>query len=375
MDLRTLRAEIPALDDSIYCNWGASGPAPQSVVEATNGALAAFETAGHTEENPYNRAQEIFDTTRASIADLLGSTEDEIALTQSTTDGINRVISALDWDETDRVVTTDAEHPATDLPLDRLARTAGVEIIRVSTDGGKLDQDSVVSALSGASLFVFSAIDWLYGSRRPVGELVEIAHETDVPVLVDAVQAIGQTPVDLATWDAEFVAGAGHKWLCGPWGAGFLYVDAPTISECSPAGIGYRSVENPDEEYTLHPSARRFEVSTTGVAPYVGLQQAIEHQQSIGTETIETKITGLVAEIKGQLPADTVASPDDFHPGLVTVHVDDAAAAVEHLQQQDITVRSLPKDGLVRISLHAVNTETAVTQVCDHLGSFLEVRA
>lgn len=370
MDLRALRADVPALAETAYLNTGASGPSPRHVVDATSEFLEYHEYEAPTAEGMYAAAEDVYVETRAAVADLLGANPSEIALTQSTTDGINRVASAIDWDACDRIVRTDLEHAAGILPWERLADQHGVDVEVVETTDGRLDLDDVKEAIEGATLVNLSSISWNYGTRLPVEEVVDVAHDAGARVLVDAVQSPGQTSVDVREWGADFVAAAGHKWLLAPWGTGFLYVRDDVAHEFEPRQIGYRSVEEESATaYRYKPGAHRFEVGTTSPAPYVGLQAAIETLQGIGFETIEDRIHELTDYLTSRLGENRLLSPLTFESGLVTFEADDPESVVEHLAAQDVQIRSLPSPRAVRASVHAINTRKEIDALVEGLPS------
>lgn len=367
MTPQELRADIPGLHDATYLNYGAHGPSPRSVVDASTSFLERHEYQAATND-PYDVAFETYERVRERIAAFVGSNPDEIALTESTTDGINRVASAIDWEPGDVVVRTDVEHPAGILPWKRLERK-GVEVRVVETERGRIDVDEFADAVTDARLVCFSTITWTHGTQLPVRELVEIANDAGAFTLVDAVQSPGQRRMDVTEWGADAVAAAGHKWLLGPWGAGFLYVDAATATELVPGSIGYRSVTTPTaSKVEYKQGARRFEVGSTTPAAHVGLVEALDVIEEIGLETIELRIESLTDRMKSGLPDERLLSPTAYESGLVTVAVDDPAMTVERLEQDGIVVRSLPFPEAVRVSVHAVSTEREVDQVVDRLS-------
>ncbi len=363
-----LRADTPALSDRIYLNWGASGPSPRTVLQAVEAAIENHEFEAPTTNGMYAAADEIFDATRDRIADFLGATPAEIALVQSTTAGINRVATAIDWQPGDVVVTTDLEHAAGRLPWTRLEKAVGLEIRVLETENGVIDLETLDAALSGADLLCVSAIDWLYGRVHPVSEMVELAHENDALALVDAVQVPGQQPITISDWDADFVAGAGHKWLLGPWGAGFLYVSEDVVGDVEPIHVGYRSVsEAVGGTYELHRDARRFEIGTMNPAPFAGLLAAIDTINSVGQGAIQERIRSLRHRFVDQVSPDRLLSPADSQSGLITIQVDDPESAIERLDAAAISARSLPLTESIRLSVHALNTEADIDAVLAEL--------
>jgi len=363
-----LRADVPALGEAAYFNFGAHGPSSESVVEAASAFVADHEYGSGTTD-PYERAFETYETVRERVADFVGAEPDEIALTESTTDGITRIAGAIDWKPGDVVVRTDLEHPAGVLPWKRLERE-GVEVRVVETEDGRIDPEAYAEAVADARLVCFSAITWTHGTRLPVADLVEIADEAGAFTLVDAVQSPGQVAMDVSAWGADAVAAAGHKWLLGPWGSGFLYVDREAAADLAPRAAGYRSVEDPDgDEIAFKPGAKRFEVGTTTPAAHAGLVEALDAIDAVGLPAIEDRIASLTDRLKDGVPDDRLLSPREYESGLVTVDVDDPEATVERLADEGIVIRSLPHPDGIRASVHAVSTEAEIDRLVDALAA------
>ncbi|MFW5939530.1 MAG: aminotransferase class V-fold PLP-dependent enzyme [Halolamina sp.] len=354
-----LRAAIPVCESGAYLNTGASGPASQPVVDAVGEFVAYHETEAPVGEGAYPAAFDALDGARETFAAFLNAAPETIALTESTADGIARVAAAIDWADGDTVVRTDLEHSAGILPWWNLReRGVGVEVL--PTEQGRVNLDALAEAVADARLLCLSSITWNYGTQLPIAEIVDVAHDHDCLVLVDAVQTFGQRPLDVEEWGADFVVGAAHKWLLGPWGAGVLYVDREVAEGLRPAQVGYRSVGSPTEdEPTFKPGAMRFEVGTTSPAPYVGAEKAIEIVEDVGFDTIESRIERLTDRLKAGL-GDRLLSPPAYESGLVTFTVDDPEATVERLADADVFVRTLPHPGMVRASVHVFNTAADV---------------
>ena len=347
-------------------NTGASGPSPRPVVDAVEECLEYHEYRSPAREGMYDAAWDRLDAAREAVADHVGASPDEIALTQSTTDGINRVARAFDWDDGDVIVRTDLEHAAGILPWERCRADADVEIRVLETDRGRLDLDDVAEAVADAKLVVLSSLSWNYGTRLPVSEVVDVAREAGARVLVDAVQSPGQVPVDVSEWGADFVAAAGHKWLLGPWGAGILYVRDEAAADVRPAYVGYRGLEDADEApLRFRSGARRFEVGTTSPAPYSGLAAAIGLIEELGYDAITDRVADLTDHLKEGLGDERLLSPRAYESGLVTFAADDPEALVERLSADGIQIRSLPYPEAVRASLHAFNTREDVDRLLE----------
>lgn len=368
MNIDALRADIPALESCTYFNTGASGPSPRHVVSAATDFLERHAFEAPAGPGPYQIAWDTMGAARETVAAHLGAESHEIALTRSTADGITLVASAIDFQPGDVVVRTDLEHPAGWLPWERLADLRDVEVRVLETRDGRLDLADVKEAVADARLVTLSSLTWTHGTRLPVADVVDIAHDAGAQVLVDAVQSVGQHPVDVTEWGADFVVAAGHKWLLGIWGGGLLYVDDDAHDRLTQRRIGYRSVTDETEDgYEYRQGARRFEVGTTSPAPYVALATAIDTVESIGYDAIQSRVQRHTDRLKAGL-GDRLDSPVDYESGLVSFAAEDPEATVERLAEQGIVIRALPRPNTVRASVHAVNTTTEVEQLLDALA-------
>ena len=375
MDPESLRADIPALTDCIYLNTGASSPSPRRVVEAATGFLEGQQFDAPCGEGVYGTATEARDSARETVAAHLGADPGEIALTDSTVDGINHVATSLDWEPGDVVVRTDLEHPAGELPWARMRDLHGVEVRELSTDHGRLDLDDLKETVTDARLLCLSSLSWNYGTKLPVAEAVDIAHDAGTQVLVDAVQSPGQMPVDVTEWGADFIAGSGHKWLLGPWGAGFLYVDGAALETLHPRRIGYFGADTVEAEgeaggaaagYEFNPDASRFELGTDAMAPRVGLEAGIETIEAVGLDTVQSRIAELTDRLKQGL-GDRLLSPRGYESGLVTFDAEDPDAVVDRLDGAGVRIRSVPDPHACRVSVHVFNTAGDIDALLDAL--------
>ena len=363
-----LRNNIPTLQEVTYLNYGAHGPSPQNIVEAATSFIQRHEYDVPATGDPYETAFGAFEETRQQVASFIGAQPDEIALTESTSAGINAIACAIDWQPGDIVVRTDLEHPAGILPWKRLERE-GVDVRIVETDGGRLDHETYVEAVADARLVTFSAVTWTHGTKLPVSELVDIAQDAGALTLVDAVQVPGQMPMNVGEWGADIVAAAGHKWLLGLWGSGFLYVDHTVAEQLEPRAVGYRSVETPSAvEPTFAPGARRFEIGSANPAPHVALREAIQTATEVGLDTIERRIQNLAGRLASNVPDNRLLSPASPESGLVTIDVDAPNETVSRLADQGIVVRALPSPSCIRVSVHAVNTADEIEHVLEALA-------
>ena len=364
MDPDALRREIPVTEEVAYFNTGASGPSTRSAVDAVSEFQAYHELQAPAGEGFYEAGFGAFETVRETVADFISAGAGEVTLTESTTHGINLVASSIDWESGDTVVYTDAEHPSGRLPWERLRDTHGIETVVLESDRGRFDPGDFAAAMADARLGCLSAVSWNYGTRLPVREVAEIGAKTDTLVVVDAVQVPGQYPLAVGEWGADVVVASGHKWLLGPWGTGVLWLSPNTRRALRPTWIGPRGVEDMDTAgYAYRDDAAMFELTTTPVAVYRGLETAIETIEAVGVGTIRNRIERLTDRLKSEIDDDRLLSPRQYESGLVSIEVADPDDAVERLREAGIVVRSIPDPACVRASVHAFNTETEVDRL------------
>jgi selenocysteine lyase/cysteine desulfurase len=368
MDPETLRADIPAVDNCVYLNTGASGPSPRRVVDAVTDFQRHHKFDAPCGDGMYEVAMEERERARDAIAGFLGAAPAEIALTRNTVEGINHVATSIDWEPGDVVVRTDLEHPAGELPWERLADLHGIKVRELHTERGRLDRDALTEAVADARLLCLSSLSWNYGTRLPIADIVDIAHDAGTKVLVDAVQSPGQVPVDVTEWGADFVAGSGHKWLLGAWGSGFLYVDSGALEELQPQRIGYFSIdwEAESEGYTYAPDASRFELGTTALGPYVGLAESVAIFEELGLDTVHSRIERLTDRLKEGL-GERLLSPREYESGLVTFAAEDPDETAQRVSEAGVQIRSIPEPHACRASVHVFNTAEDVDRLLEAL--------
>lgn len=363
-----LRADIPVTEATAYFNTGASGPSPRRVVDAICDFQRYHEFEAPAGEGMYPAGWDAYEAARETVAAFVGADPTEVALTQSTAEGINLIAGSIDWSPGDRVVRTDIEHPAGVLPWDRLADTHGIEVEVVAGDRGRFEPDDFVDAVEGSRLVCLSSTAWNFGTVLPIAEIAEIAHEAGALVLVDAVQSFGQLPVRPHDWGVDFVAASAHKWPLGPWGSGWLFVDDAARERLRPTRIGGHGVKEPTEPgYEYREGAAMFDLTTTPVSIYRGMAEALEMIDEIGLSAIRTRIERLTDRLKAGLPDGRLLGPPGYESGLVPFAVDDPEAFVERVGDDDIVLRTIPSPECVRASVHAFNTAEEIDALLAHI--------
>jgi L-cysteine/cystine lyase len=286
---------------------------------------------------------------RAGYARVLGCDASEVALTGSTTDGVNTVIAGLDLRPGDEILTTDEEHPGLLAPLGRARKRHGITV-RVVPFANIADE------VSGSTrLIACSHVSWVSGRMVDADAL----RGTGVPVLLDAAQALGAVPVDARALGCDFYAASGQKWLCGPEGSGCLYVRAERLEELLIPWPGYGSLAAPEHALELAPAegvARLDHGFPAGMRSAWALASLAVFEDA-GWDWVHDRAASLAAWLAEQLAANGLLVWPRGRSTLVSWKVDDPQEEVERLAEAGFIVRSIPAFGLVRVSVGAWSSE------------------
>lgn len=207
---------------------------------ATAWLNAARETPGNASSIHWagRIARRIIDDARERLADFIGTGASSIVFTSGGTEANNLAIQGwLAGHEPGRIVTSAIEHPSVLRPLERYA-ARGWDLVTINPDEhGLVNAETVGRALDETTRLVcLMAVNNETGVIQPVEEVGSICRERDIPLLVDAVQALGKIPVDVRAWQADFVSFSAHK-IGGPKGVGALVIhQSRRLQELAPGG-------------------------------------------------------------------------------------------------------------------------------------------
>src|SRR5438552_2938250 len=233
-------------------NAGTDGPVPRRGIEAATASLRMQAEDGRAGKRHFDGVMQARDELRRHAATLMRCPPGEVALTHSTTDGMNLVLHGLGLQRGDEVVTSDEEHPGLLAPLAALAADPGIRL-RVAPFA------QVAEAVSSSTrLVACSHVSWINGGLVDSGAL----RVTGVPVLLDGAQALGAIPVRPAELGCSFYAAAGQKWLCGPDQSGYLWVAPDQVEALGAPWPGYQSLSDAARaaELPLADGATRFDL-------------------------------------------------------------------------------------------------------------------
>lgn len=373
-----IRNLMPVTRRAVYMNTGTSGPVPEPALRAEAEVARYLAESGPGSAEVVRESERRLEQVREDLARFLGSTADEIALTQSTSDGIATVVTGLPWRAGDEVITSELEHGSGLLPFAYLRDRLGVRVrLLRPRDGVRLSADEVREAISPRTrLICMSHVSYSTGARLPVEATAELARARGVLLLVDGAQAAGVLPHRLSELGADFYAAPGQKWLLGPEGTGLLHVDRQALEAVAPSSIAWASVEHTEGPvdplaYRLKGSARRFELATTSLALFEGLRASTQILEGVGRQAIWDRVASLTGRLKEALAARsgveliTPATPE-ASAGLVAFRLRGYAApeAARLLAERyQVIGRWIGYPEAVRLSVHFFNTESEVATV------------
>jgi selenocysteine lyase/cysteine desulfurase len=365
------RAEFPWADETVYLNNASIGPLP----ERTRLALDAFNQRRATPFRLPDR--DLFGTlteSRRLIAGLVSATPEEIALTVNTSFGLGVAARALPLRPGNVVLVSDREFPANVYPWLRLRET-GVEVELVpTTAAGWPDEARILRRLEDPRVraLAVSLVQFSNGYRVDLAALSAATRRTGAYLVVDAIQAVGQVPVDLRRTPVDVLACGGQKWLLSPWGSGFVYVRRELIPELSPAVTGWMAFEGTDDltrltayDDTLRADARRFELITLPYQDFAGMNASLGLVLELGVERIQAHLQRLHEPVLAwaeRTGARLVSPLGEHGSGILCLAPDEVGEAFRRLKAARI-ICSL-REGAIRLSPHGYNTVDEMERVC-----------
>jgi cysteine desulfurase/selenocysteine lyase len=357
LDLAALRAVFPVLDRPVrgqklvYLDSGATALKPLRVIEAVSRyyreGTANIHRAVHflSEE-----ATSLYEASRATTATFLNAADErEIVFTSGATAGINLVALSFVQPRVkagDEILITAMEHHANIVPWQMLCEKVGCKLIVAPVhDDGSLNLEAFRSLITTKTKFISCV--WTSnatGVINPIQDMIQSARSANVPILVDAAQAVAHEPIDVQTLGCDFLVFSGHK-LFGPTGVGVLYGRQGHLERMQPVFGGGDMIKTVTFEKTVFADApARFEAGTPDIAAVIGLKEAIKfvvedvgftaitrHEQNIlkMADAALREIPGLkiigTAQPKAPIFSFTV---DNIHPHDIGSILDSAGVAV-----------------------------------------------
>jgi selenocysteine lyase/cysteine desulfurase len=368
MPLTALRDQFPITSRYAYLNHAAVAPLARVARQAMDQHLEEQAGSGALHWPDWLLH---YERVRASFARLVNALPDDIALTKNTTEGLGFIAHGLAWTPGDRIVTFESEFPANLFPWLAL-RSRGVQV-ELLPEAALGDLTRLRASCRGARLLAVSSVQYLSGYRAPLADLGQVCRETETLLVVDAIQSLGAFPLNAPGCGIHALACGGHKWLTGPAGAGFLYVEPGLLQQLVPAEPGWFSVDEWEDfdvgrraaaqsgPLTWRHGAARLECGMLNGAGLMGLGAAADLLLETGIAAIAAHILDLNQRLLEGLrrrgyeiladrrPPTALSGITSFRrPGL------DPADLLQRLQTAGVLVSH--RGDCIRVSPHGYNT-------------------
>jgi selenocysteine lyase/cysteine desulfurase len=381
LNIEQLRADTPAVAQLIHFNNAGAALMPTPVIEVMTrhiqleASLGGYEAAGKQSaelENVYG-----------AIGRLINAQPDEVAVIENATRAWDMAFYSLPLQPGDVVLTSTTEYAGNYIPYLQLKKQRGIEIRVIPNDEqGQVSLPALKDMLGDdrVALISLPVIATNGGPVQPIEQIGALARAAGVLFLLDACQGVGQMPIDVQKIGCHMLAATSRKYLRGPRGMGFLYVERSLCQNLEPVFLDLHAASlQTADTFKIRADARRFENWECNVAAKLGLGAAVEYALAQGLEPMWLRIQQLAGYLRQRLTDIPGFTPRDLgiqKSGIVTfTHRDSSAAQLQQwLEGQEkrinittSTFRSTLLDmqhrdllEVSRASLHAYNTEAEI---------------
>jgi cysteine desulfurase/selenocysteine lyase len=386
-DPNNIREQFPILQREvygkklIYLDNAATTQKPLSVIEAITEAYTNVNANVHRGVHFLSqKATEQYEDARETVRAFINARHrHEIIFTRGTTESINLVAASFGdsfLNAGDEVIVSTMEHHSNIVPWQLLVERLGIKlrVIPLTVDA-KLDKEAYRALFNEKTRFVsITHTSNVMGVTNPVKEFIDIAHEHNVPVLIDGAQSVPHKKVDVQELDADFFVFSGHK-IYGPTGIGVLYGKEEILNRMKPYQGGGEMIQTVRfEKTTFNELPYKFEAGTPDYVGAIALAKALDFVSSIGIDVIaahEQQLTRYALEQLKLIPGMRIfGEPDgaalsflvgDIHPADLGTLLDRLGIAIRtghHCAQPLIDHFGIP--GTVRASFAIYNTRKEV---------------
>ena len=378
-DLKKHRQQFPGLINKTYFNFGGQGTMPEFSLQAIVNTHKYVQEVGPFSGKINGWLTNKVNLLREAIALELETAPETITLTENVTAGCNIAMWGVDWQEGDRILMTDCEHPGIIATVEEIKRRFGVEVSICSIMNTLNNGDPVEVIQSqlteNTRMVVLSHLLWNTGQVLPLKAIAIACHnysaKQKIRVMVDAAQSVGSLYLNLPDLEIDYYAFTGHKWLCGPAGVGGLYISKDAFADLNPTFIGWRGVEMDDRGKPIDwkQDGSKFEVATSAYPEYEGLRKAIAIHQEWGSKSDRYQ---RICELSNYLwtelqKIDRVSCLKATPPeaGIISFQIADIEhkQLVDTLEKQGFLLRTIADPDCIRACVHYLT----LSEECDRL--------
>jgi selenocysteine lyase/cysteine desulfurase len=376
-DLFTINPEI------IFLNNGTMGPSPKPVVDAMIEGLDEI-----TKKALYGRRKpEATDT----LAGFINCTSNELALTHSTTEGINMMAQGIALKAGDEIIMTSAEHVGNAAPWVNRAKQDKliIKAFKLAPTFAETFANLKKIVTAKTKVIAIPHIPCTNGQVLPIKEIAQWARTKNILTCIDGAHGIGMLPLDLQELNVDFYAGCCHKWLLAAQGTGFLYVNKNSNTKIKQTFLGAEGIVNfftANNTVTVQDTpinGHGFMFGTQSGALLNSITAAAQLQNNLGKENIKKLVLQLAQYtydgVKDLGKGVTIVSPAEAksRSGMTSFTLKGGGSAAkklyEHLASKNIIVRYVPENDIhcIRVSTHIYNTKAQIDEMLKEIKSQL----
>jgi len=307
-DAKKIREDFPIFakpvkgKSLIYLDNAATTQKPQAVVDAITGYYTQTCSSVHRGIHSLSeRSTELYEASRSKVQHFINAASiHEIAFVRGATEGINLVAQTYGRTHVEpgcEILISVMEHHSNIVPWQMLCEEKGarLRVAPISPTGEFLLEQYERLLNPKTRLVAVTHVSNVLGTINPLREIIRLAHERNIPVLVDGAQAVQHMSVDVQALDCDFYVFSGHK-IYGPTGIGILYGKERFLDAMPPYQGGGEMISSVTYEKTLfNELPYKFEAGTPNIAGAIGLAAAIDYTQSLGLENISAHERELMA--------------------------------------------------------------------------------
>ena len=300
-DIQSIRKQFPILDQEVYgkplvyFDNAATTQKPLCVIERERAYYLNENCNIHRGVHYLSqKATEAYENARKTVADFIHAREArEVIFTRGTTESVNLLATSFEHffiQEGDTVLVSAMEHHSNLVPWQQMVqRHHGNLLVIPMSDQGELDLNCYSELLNQRPKLVAVAhVSNVLGTINPVKEMVRMAHEKGIPVVIDGAQSVAHMPIDVQDLDCDFFVFSGHK-MYAPMGVGVLYGKAEWLEKLPPYQFGGEMVDTVSfEKTTFNVLPYKFEAGTPNVGAALGLEAAIRFLQRLDRSAVES---------------------------------------------------------------------------------------
>ena len=389
--LAALRRAFPGTDKWIYFETSARGLMPIGARDAVTRYLDDRIYEGGAKTTMLDTLERV----RGKFARLIGAEPDEIAIVKNVSEGLNAIVTSLPWQRGENaVLCTDIEHPNSIYALYNMRDRHGIEVRTVpATADFATPIDAIAKTIGdGTRLVIASTVTYTTGARTDLDALGKLCRERGVLLLVDGAQSVGALELDTRKTPLDAMTVGASKYLCGPYGFGFLYVRRARAERMQPGSLARYGVDLGDAhegekggaQYKLMPAARRFEIGSYNYAGANAVDVSLDLIAGVGVPTIEQHVLALARALTAgllKLGLPVMSGKVDRHFSHVVIVGKPAPDAATETLLQDLHahllenhVKSSIRHGRLRFAFHFYNTPEEVGKVLTLIGTRITSR-